>query len=292
MSKPAPNTSPTPQHPDFLKLITSIGSPIALITALMLYFGWVRSQAQAAAFGTDASVFEMSPDDLIIRTVDVLFYPIILALAACLLFLRIGPLLKRGNMRTARILRWSWLLIPLGLVFRALRPGLGNTLIPLWVLLGIAGTEYGVRLKEAVEGTVRDRRRTLIVAALLTVTLFWQTERLASLVGSTRTQHVKDNLSACLPPVTLFTENRMNIVAPGISENRMSTLAPIISQNASPQPEPAYSYRYEGLYFMQRSGNKYFFLTDGWNVNQGRLIVLADTESIRLEFGKPTASCF
>jgi hypothetical protein len=36
---------------------------------------------------------------------------------------------------------------------------------------------------------------------------------------------------------------------------------------------------------LQRSGDKYFLLTEGWDRNDGRLIVLPDSATIRLEFG-------
>ena len=52
---------------DIVDLLKYIGSPIAVGAALLFYFGWVRSNQQAALYGADISVFEMSPEDLILR---------------------------------------------------------------------------------------------------------------------------------------------------------------------------------------------------------------------------------
>ena len=43
--EPGPNSA--------VRTLALIGSPVALVTALLLYFGWARSQAQAEAFGLD-----------------------------------------------------------------------------------------------------------------------------------------------------------------------------------------------------------------------------------------------
>jgi hypothetical protein len=47
-----------------------------------------------------------------------------------------------------------------------------------------------------------------------------------------------------------------------------------------------YTYRYDGLYLLQRSGDKYFLVTNTMEngVWAGRLVVLPDDDTIRLEF--------
>jgi hypothetical protein len=50
--------------------------------------------------------------------------------------------------------------------------------------------------------------------------------------------------------------------------------------------ESRYAYRYDGLYLLQRSGDKYFLVTNVWENGEwaGRLVVLPDDDTIRLEF--------
>ena len=100
--------------PDLMTVVTSIGSPIALATALLFYFGWVRSEEQAQAFGADASVFAMSTNDYLLRSVNILFFPVMLLLLAGLLAIRVDRRLRDGDEEHPRagvlatLLRFSW----------------------------------------------------------------------------------------------------------------------------------------------------------------------------------------
>lgn len=277
---PAPAEERKP--PDLMKFITSIGSPIALATALLFYFGWVRSEEQARAFGADASVFAMSTQDYVLRSVNVLFFPVILLLLAALLALRLDRSLRHGAApphwlgRLARTLRWSWLVfLVLGVVLYSTAGRFGDVTLPLWVALAVLGPVYGAILQRHATG---DRRRfsgvaVALLAALVTVTLFWQTERLASLGGEALAQDLKDNLGDRLDKVELFSAKDLHIAGPGVTATRLSG------------EDSAYGYQYAGLYLLQRSGDKYFLLTEGWDRDEGRLIVLPDGPTIRVEFG-------
>lgn len=260
---------------DPLRLLTAIGSPIALATTLALYFGWVRSRAQAAAFGADVSVFDMSPQDLVLRSVDVLFLPICLALLIGLGLVRLEPWLREHAEPAGRVLWFSWLLLPVGLVLLAMTPDVGDTLLPLFVMVAIAGTAYGSLLRRHARGDTSPPRlaNVALVGALLIATLFWQTERLARVGGRALADDLRQNLPERLPPVTLLSAQRLHIDGPGVVETPLG------------EPDGAYRYRYEGLYLLQRSGEKYFLLTDGWAVHDGRLLIFPESDEIRLEFG-------
>jgi hypothetical protein len=278
-------TAPGPEErtpPDLMKFITSIGSPIALATALLFYFGWVRSEAQAKAFGADASVFAMSTQDYVLRSINVLFFPLILLLLAGLLVhrldrkLRMRPVPPPWLGSVTRALRFSWaLFLVLGIVLYAVAGRFGDVTLPFWVALAILGPVYGTVLRRQV---TRDRGRfsrltVALLAALITVTLFWQTERLASLGGEALAQDIQDNLGDRLQHVELFSAKDLHIVGPGVTTTTFT------------DPNSAYGYEYSGLYLLQRSGDKYFLLTGGWDTDHGRLVVLPDGPTIRVEFG-------
>jgi len=280
---PGRQAAPEERRPlDLMKLVTSIGSPIALATALLFYFGWVRSEEQARAFGADASVFAMSTQDYVLRSVNVLFFPVILMLLGALLLLRVDRALRadphgrRWLEPLARTLQWSWaLFLPLGFLLYAAAGRFGDVSLPLWVALAIVAPVYGTVLRRLADG---DRRRfsgvaVALLAALVTVLLFWQTERLASLGGEALAQDIKDNLGTRLTQVELFSVTDLHIDGPGVTASTLSA------------KEGEYAYRYSGLYLLQRSGDKYFLLTAGWAENQGRLVVLPDNSGIRVEFG-------
>jgi hypothetical protein len=268
--------------PDLMRFITSIGSPIALATALLFYFGWVRSEAQAKAFGADASVFAMSTQDYVLRSINVLFFPLILLLLVGLLAhrldrrLRTAAVLPHWLPAASRALRFSWApFLVLGIVLYAVAGRFGDVTLPLWVALAILGPVYGTVLHRLVTS---DRGRfsgttVALLGALVTVTLFWQTERLARLGGEALAADIQDNLADRLKPVELFSAKDLHIAGPGV---RTTTFT---------DPNTAYGYEYTGLYLLQRSGDKYFLLTNGWDNGQGRLIVLPDSAAIRVEFG-------
>ena len=61
------------------KAVVSIGSPLALITALMFYFGWVRTHVQARELGYDVAVLQLSTTDYLLKSINVLFPILIVA---------------------------------------------------------------------------------------------------------------------------------------------------------------------------------------------------------------------
>ena len=267
---------------DLMKFITSIGSPVALATALLFYFGWVRSEEQARAFGADASVFAMSTQDYVLRSVNVLFFPLILMFLVALLLLRLDRWLRAGPdappwlETVGRLLQMSWLVfLPLGFVLYAVAGRSGDVSLPLWVALSVVAPAYGTVLRRRATGERGGSRVAVgILIALVTVILFWQTERLASLGGEALADDIKDNLGERLTRVELFSVTDLHLDGPGVTTERIGGAV-----------EGEYGYSYTGLYLLQRSGDKYFLLTDGWGEGQGRLVVLPDTSSIRVEFG-------
>jgi hypothetical protein len=156
---------------DVGRLITSIGSPLALVTALLFYFGWVRSQAEANAFGADLSVFAMSTQELVLRSIDGLFVPAMFLLLAALAGLRLHrallaeprphrrldrlplPVWIRAPRtvwvrRIARLLALSWVVLLLvAAVLPAFAAEIGRVTLPLWMGLAIVGPTYGIFLR-------------------------------------------------------------------------------------------------------------------------------------------------
>jgi hypothetical protein len=282
MSDAEPDVAHPRQTPDVLKLLVAIASPIALATSLLFYFGWVRSQEQASAFGADASVFDMSTHDYVLRSVDVLFFPVLLVLLVGLLTGRLDrrvrtSVIEHQRLRPiARGLQLSWLLfIPLGFLLLGVAGEFGDVTLPFWVGLAILGPVYGTVLRRV---SVGDQARfsgvaVTLIALLLTVVLFWQTERIARYGGQALAQHIKDNLGTAVPQVTLLSVKNLDLGGQGV------VMQPV------PGANNAYGFACSGLYLLQRSGGKYFLLTAGWDTGAGRLIVLPDNDSLRIEFG-------
>lgn len=278
MTAPPTGAAPVERKPsDALRTLTLIGSPIALATALLLYFGWARSQAQAEAFGADASVFDMSPQDLILRSVNILFFPIILLLLVGLLLVWIEPHLRARSATAGAVLRFAYVAVPIALLLLVVVEPIGYNLLPLFVMVAIGGTAYGNLLRRYASGDTRPPQaaNVVLVGALLVACLFWQTERLARAGGTALAEDIQARMADRLQAVTLFTTGQMHLDGHGVQEEQVGVAS----------AEGVSTYRYEGLYFLQRSGGKYFLVTDGWAQDEGRLLVLNDSDTFRIEFG-------
>ena len=277
-----PASQPSSDVGSVLQLVTAIGSPIALGTALLFYFGWRRSAAEADALGFDVSVLGMSPQDLMLRSVPVLFFPVALLLLAGLGAVRVhAGLLRRleregGRDRVlgiARLLRWSWLALPvLGLALLVVAPSLGLLLLPTFITLAVLGVVYGTTLRRraTLDPTRTQLGVSLLVAALVAVLLFWQTERLAHVVGEALAEEIGANVHR-LTAVTVYSPKKLQL-GPDVAETRF------------PDPESAYHYRYDGLRLLDHASGKYFLIPDRWTREQPRLIELRDDGSVRMEF--------
>jgi hypothetical protein len=266
-----------------LQFIATIGSPIALVTVLLFYFGWVRSDVQARELGYDVSLLALSSQDYVLRSINILFFPFVFVLlvALCLNLLhgRIISRIEQSNgirtiTRAARVLKLSWLVTPmLGLILVVFMPSVGVVILPMMFALGILGTLYGVALQRRLS---RDQSRSSVltqslIVALLAVTLFWSTERVAGAMGAAFADYIAANPGKLIS-VTIYSPKRLQITAPGVVETRFT------------DPKSAYEFRYSGLRLLQRSGSKYFLLYDGLDRGQSRVIVISDDSSMRFEF--------
>src|SRR6266404_2829120 len=101
-------------------LITTIGSPVVLGTVLLFYFGWVRTNAQMHDLGLDSSVLNFSTTEYILKSIYVLFIPLVVLLALALLLnglhqRLVAPAVRQPHRRiaatrVARVLAASWVL--------------------------------------------------------------------------------------------------------------------------------------------------------------------------------------
>ena len=274
--QPAGTARAEPAPSSAIRTLALVGSPVALVTALLFYFGWARSQAQAEAFGADASVFDMSPQDLILRSVSILFFPIIVLLLCGLALVWIEPRLRSRESQVGAVLRFAWVVLLIGLLLLWVARPIGDVLLPLFVFVAIGGTAYGNLLRRYGSGDRRPPRlaNVVLVSSLLVACLFWQTERLARVGGEALAADLQANIADRLPAVTVYSAGQLHIEGPGVEERRVAP------------DESLFTHQYDGLYLLQRSGGKYFLVTDGWADDEGRLLVLSDSAMFRIEFGE------
>ncbi len=285
--KPTPQAPkpPAPGQPGWRTLV-EIVSPVAVLTALLYYFGWVRTGEQAHQLGFDASVMGLSTTDYLLKSVNVLYVWIAGTLAVALVLhavhrravpqLVAGVTGRRILLSIARILLFSWpVWVSLGIVAFAV-PALRVVAIPLGLTLATLAALYGRSLYKTITGSDPwSPIGTVLALTFLALVLFWDTERVALLMGRAFASDIAARPDQ-FPAVTVYSEKSLEVEVPCVKTTSHDRL------------ETAYRYKYSGLRLLQRSGDRYFLINECWTNQQGRLLIVREDSSIRLEFtGEP-----
>ncbi|MCA1673246.1 MAG: hypothetical protein LC799_13955, partial [Actinobacteria bacterium] len=142
-----------------LHLIATIGSPLALGTALLFYFGWVRTKFQTEELGYHLSLLDFSTTDYVLKSINVLSVPLVLLLLVALVLNGLHQRLVVSTSRQAhrrvvllllaRLLVMSWILWGLlGIALLSLAPPtLRGFAIPLSITLALLCAVYGRTLQ-------------------------------------------------------------------------------------------------------------------------------------------------
>jgi hypothetical protein len=286
----APESSPLRSA---LSVLTTLGPPVSVASALMLYFGWARTAEQARVMGLDVSLFGYSTQDYVIRSVSTLYLPLLVIGAVALGWLgvhrRLLQVLDRPSSRPRLRLAGRGVLA-LGVVaavgaaaLATLSPGRPPLLLPLVIAAGTAVAAYGAWLTSAAGGggpalpAWQRALRVLLTSAVVTLALFWQASNYAGVVGRGYALQIARSVPD-LPRATVFTAAPLGIQAPGVQEERVQT-GP---DGREDQPR----YRTTGLRLLTRSGGRMFLLHDGWTPRTGTVVVLPDDDHVRWQFSR------
>ena len=275
-----------------LRTLVPIVANITVLSALVVFFGWKRAQAHAEMLGISTSILGMSPQDYAFRSVDALFPLLAVVATVGLGWSRVHlviarALQQRRRMRllegTARLLRLAWFLVPgICALFSWRFPQAGYLAFPLSFAAGILLACYGNYLHTQLQATRtgvapakspawHTALTATFVAVIVTLSLFWGVSNYATIVG----QNLGLSLTAELPYLTrvvVYSSKRLVITAPQVKEEPLQTA------------ETAYRFRYTGLRFLDHTGGNYFLVSDGWTPRYGVVVVLAETDPVRLEF--------
>jgi hypothetical protein len=279
-------SSPVSGAGNALRLIAAIGSPIAIATGLLFYFGWVRASVQAEELGYDTVILDWSVQDYILRSILVLFIPLMVLVALALLCLWLHrrvvlPLAETGRLGTwlPRALRGSWLFwIPVAVALSVVAAPISGVTMAMAVTASLLCARYGDLLERRLTGRTRTApaARALILV-LLAFAVFWDAERLANVVGEEYAAQITANPRRWLLAVTVYSPKSLEIHVPGVVETKLDN------------PDSAYRYRYDGLCLVQRSGDRYLLMSEHWDARTSRIIVLRETDAIRMEFSREIA---
>lgn len=274
-----------------IAVITTVGTPLTMITALLLYFGWARSDAQSQSMGVEVSLFRFTTQDYVLRSISTLYLPILAAAVIGIAWLAahraVSEKIERDGMTAGvrlvcRVAMLGGLVIAiLGVVMPALtrkwEPG--SVLWPLMIAIGTALAVYGRHLSR--QGAERTRPRTAIarpqdvleavlVGIVIAAALFWAVQGYADIVGRGYAQRYEDSVTS-LPRATAVSENPLGIDSPVVHTEQITT-------------GPKTLYRTTGLRLLAESGGRLFLMTEGWTVRNGSIIVLDEDDSVHWQF--------
>jgi hypothetical protein len=148
-------------------------------------------------------------------------------------------------------------------------------LFPFWFAFAFFGTWYGLSLRRSAAGSapINSVPLMVVIGTLAAASMFLVTERVARVIGEALAADMKLDVRRVLHGVTVYSEARLQLAGDDVVETDFD------------DPQAAYRYRYDGLFLLQQSGDKYFLLTQDWSRGRGRLVVLPDDATIRLEYG-------
>lgn len=279
------------------KAFLAVVPPVTLITGLLFYFGWARTYSQARALGADASVFDYSTRDYLLRSVDSLFLPLIAltglgllavlahqAVAARLRAVSTGhpdlPLVRAGNI----LLVGGLVVLAYGLLYSADLLGRGRVVDlsgPLALGAGVVLGAYGGWLRARARGASRVGAwgqassapwvppvAAGLLLSVVALSLFWAVGNYALWRG----QDLADVVAGTYldrPGVVVYAPHRLALEG--------------VSETALPDPgEEGFAYRYTGMRLLDRVSGTYFLMPLDWGAAP-RLILLKDTDDLRIE---------
>ncbi len=292
-----PDEAPAPwTASSILSAVTKFGPPITIVTALMLYFGWARADAQSKAMGIDVSMFGYTTQDYVLRSLSTLYLPLLalagLGLAWLSLHRRVAALAAEPGSRhqvrrAARGAIVAGVVVALlALLSGWLQPNRWMLAVPLTLAAGVAVAAYGSHVVGLTTDQVDGRRpagtgertlRAVLVTGVLSLAMFWELSSYAGVVGRGYAERLAQTINS-LPRVTVTSPDPLGVQAPGVSEQAVTL--PVADGKGTVR------YRTTGLRLLVSSGGRVFLLNDGWRPGTGVVVVLPDDPQLHWQLAR------
>jgi hypothetical protein len=292
--RPAPARKTGPSITELRDWVGLALGNAAVFTSLLVYFGWRRNEAHAAALGLRESLTEQAPSEYVLKSVG----PVIVMVIASLVigYAGLGGLRLLRRIRTRgkpRMFRRVSLGVTLlGGLLPVLVTAMGITTrsldviaigFPLSIGLGALIVWFAWRERRSPSDGPASLQSRILISALTLVTLFWTVDRYAEWEGRRLGRSLESELPS-RTAVVAYSPDRLYIDAPGVHED------PLASADGK------YRYRYRGLRLLDRTGQRYFLVSDCWTSAYGVVLILPVEADLRYEFvhdsrNEPTAKC-
>lgn len=296
---------------DLFAGLGALGAVLTLVTAVMFYFGWRRSDVQAREMSIDVSLFGFSSQDYVLRSISSLYLPLLVLAGLLLGWLWLhqrlvgvlGSSALASGPRRRRATAWArGVAIGAGAVavacvlftlaagatyppplVTALAVGLRQRqwVVPLVLVAAALAAAYAGWLHRQLRPrgrVVRPLWQTLLPVALVVATVVlgasWLLEEYASAVGRGYAHQLVAGVDR-LPRTVVLSPTPLGIAAPGVKEQRIGSA-----------DSPGVRYRTIGLRLLARSGGKVLLVHDGWTPATGTVVVVADSDALTWQFSR------
>jgi len=268
-------------------LLAGLAGQAAILTAVLVYFGWVRAYATYHYFGIDLSALDFSVADFVLHSVNVAF-PMVAVIALFGVCGAYGHELVRPSFSDSNRLRlvvnrsaWTGAcLAAAGLIVALVLDMIGQLAFLGLVLLVIGGAlgMYAMVISSRYSSPKANTGTpSYIIAsgALLLLLFMWTVTAYANYAGIQKAEQVQAGLPAAAE-VIVYSSTNLSVSGPGVT---ISTVR---------APDSEFHFRYDGLRFLVGSGGNDFLLPERWRPGDGSVIVLpAAGPGILVEFAEP-----
>lgn len=270
-----------------------MASQTALITGLLYYFGWARTQSTLAYFGLDTSLVGYSTPDYLLRSINVAFAPFIRVAIGALVLLGIhrfivlralqmptGSRARRIAQRTVSVALAIAVALLAVVITTMLAPGwlgrLSGLTLPLLVISSVALLGYAVHLRSAYPEKFattplqNSRVQILILVTLGLLSTLWAVSVYAAQLGTRKATDIVAGLTQ-QPAVVVYSADRIALSGAGVEVAEIG------------QPGSRYRYQYSGVRLLTRSADKYLLLPADWQRGRDRVFLVRDDDTIRID---------
>ncbi|WP_194408723.1 hypothetical protein [Microbacterium cremeum] len=270
-----------------VRTLLAVLANVGVLTALLVYFGWVRADRMATLVGLDEAILGMTVDDYVRRSVRSVFLLPIFAAVAGLAWVGLDQSWRRRRVRAGVddpavvfVARWLWaaaaLVFAAGLALWLAGYALTFTLGPLVCVAGLLLFLYALSLRSRLPGAVGFAPLTEgvlrgSIALLAAVGLFWSATNFATVEGTELARDFEAHV-ATRPGVEIDSAAPLDIVAPGVETSCFGSGADR-------------RYHYRGLRLLESTGGNYFLTSEDWSPEYGVVLMLpTDAEGTRFTF--------
>lgn len=265
--------------------ISTVAAPLALVTGVLGYIGWIRTRAFYSYFGINPSLISFSPQDYVLRSAEVSFGGLVLLTLAGAVLLGLDRSLTyllhragRWENRARRVL----LGVGAGLVFVSLGGAATAALIAVVppiagaMLLGLGAVvllRFGVG--SAAHVGLLPRATVGFTGVALALAGFWAATIYAQNLGVSAAEAIDRNPRS-LALVTVYSRESLDLPGTNISSYR------ILDQDSR------WNYRYIGARLLTYSNGRWFLIPEpASRTYRSSVTVLPDTDKIRVETVMP-----